>query len=342
VDQILRIVDQRRSDGTATYITRIPHLAERVRGAAGKSTKFELSVEQVKLGGNGVIMANALAQFGLPLTCVGNLGDPEVHPVFRPMRSRCELLSVAEASYTDALEFDDGKIMLSRQESAGEVTWATMVRVLGKKRIFQLFDKADFVALNNWTALPHMSDIWRRLQREICPGLSAQRGVARRRIFFDLADPEFRMADEIHEAMELIARFQQWFDAALGLNQKEADAVCAVLKLRVKGKDREFVRRSAEAIRARLGVESVVVHALAYAAAASKEASALVDGPFVEKPLISTGAGDHFNAGYGLGAILGGDLEQRLQLGVATSGYYVRTGKSPSIADLRRVLKKIG
>ncbi len=83
------------------------------------------------------------------------------------------------------------------------------------------------------------------------------------------------------------------------------------------------------------------MHATAFAAAASKTGSAFVEGPFVAQPLISTGAGDHFNAGYALAGILGGDLEQRLQLGVATSGYYVRTAKSPSLPDIRRFLKKI-
>ena len=42
-------------------------------------------------------------------------------------------------------------------------------------------------------------------------------------------------------------------------------------------------------------------------------------GPFVQHPKISTGAGDHFNAGFALGRTLGFDLEQSLCCGVATS-----------------------
>ena len=63
-----------------------------------------------------------------------------------------------------------------------------------------------------------------------------------------------------------------------------------------------------------------------------------MDGPYVGKPLISTGAGDHFNAGYNLGRLLGGTLEQCLQLGVGTSGFYVRSAKSPSLAGMRDFL----
>jgi sugar/nucleoside kinase (ribokinase family) len=65
------------------------------------------------------------------------------------------------------------------------------------------------------------------------------------------------------------------------------------------------------------------------------------DGPFVEKPLISTGAGDHFNAGFCLGKVIGADNETALQIGVGTSGYYVRTAKSPSMSDLAGFLRSL-
>lgn len=342
VDQIIRVVDKRQHNGQATYICTMSEWSTRIQAAAGKSTKFELSVQQIKLGGNGPIMGNALVNFGLPITCVGNLGFPELHPLFQPMRKVCQMLTVAEACYTDAIEFDDGKVMLSRQESAAGVTWEILEQRIGKDQLFYLFDKAHFVALDNWTALTHMSEIWRKLQEQVCPRLSKIPGEGRRKLFFDLADPEFRLPEDIREAMELIPRFQPWFETTLGLNQKEAEEITAVLNISVQGKERDFVRRSAETIRSKLGIDGVVVHATAYAAAASPQGSAFVDGPFVEKPLISTGAGDHFNAGYSLGKILGGDLEQRLQLGVATSGFYVRTMKSPTLEDLRKFLKEIG
>ena len=342
VDQIIRVVDKRQHDGRATYLRKILEWGTRIQEAASKSTKFELSVQQVKLGGNGPIMANALVNFGLPVTCIGTLGFPELHPVFQSMKNVCQMFTVADVCYTDAVEFDDGKIMLSRQESAAGMTWEALERVIGKDQLIHLFDKANFVALDNWTALPHMSEIWRKLQEQICPHLSTSKEKKRRKLFFDLADPEFRLAEDIREAMELIPRFQPWFETTLGLNQKEAEEIAEVLKISVKGKERDFVRRSAEAIRSKLGIDGVVVHATAYAADASPQGSALVDGPFVEKPLILTGAGDHFNAGYSLGKILSGDLKQCLQLGVATSGFYVRTAKSPTLKDLREFLKQIG
>jgi sugar/nucleoside kinase (ribokinase family) len=58
----------------------------------------------------------------------------------------------------------------------------------------------------------------------------------------------------------------------------------------------------------------------------------------VEKPLITTGAGDHFNAGFMTGQLLGLGPESCLGLGVSTSGFYVRTARSPTLGDLETFL----
>jgi sugar/nucleoside kinase (ribokinase family) len=73
--------------------------------------------------------------------------------------------------------------------------------------------------------------------------------------------------------------------------------------------------------------------------AASASAVKLVDGPWDPKPLISTGAGDHFNAGFCLGRLLGLNLEMSLLAGVTSSGFYVRTAQSPRIEDLIEFLQ---
>jgi sugar/nucleoside kinase (ribokinase family) len=69
-------------------------------------------------------------------------------------------------------------------------------------------------------------------------------------------------------------------------------------------------------------------------AAATERESASFAGPFVDRPRISTGAGDHFNAGFCLGRVLGFSLVESLCTGVGTSGYYVRTAQSPTAEQL--------
>ena len=57
--------------------------------------------------------------------------------------------------------------------------------------------------------------------------------------------------------------------------------------------------------------------------------------------MISTGGGDHFNAGFCLGKLIGADNEISLQIGVATSGYYVRTAQSPNALELADFLQSL-
>ena len=58
----------------------------------------------------------------------------------------------------------------------------------------------------------------------------------------------------------------------------------------------------------------------------------------VSEHIISTGAGDHFNAGFSMGQVLGFNLEESLCCGVGTSGYYVRSAQSPSIEKIAAMM----
>ena len=114
VDEILRVVDKRESAEVYQALPTIAQLAQRLAAAAGKSTNLELVSQVTKLGGNGPIMANALATFGIKVTYLGNLGYPNLHPVFTDFAKRADVHSIADPGATDALEFDDGKIMLGK------------------------------------------------------------------------------------------------------------------------------------------------------------------------------------------------------------------------------------
>src|SRR5438552_1817736 len=97
VDEIIHIVDTRQNAENYTRLETIGGFAERIANAAGKSTNFELVNQKTKLGGNGPIMANALASFGLKVTYLGALGYPNIHPVFKPFTERAEVHSIAES-----------------------------------------------------------------------------------------------------------------------------------------------------------------------------------------------------------------------------------------------------
>jgi sugar/nucleoside kinase (ribokinase family) len=335
VDEILHVVDKRESADKYLRLPTIAQFGERLAAAAGQSTNVELVSQRTKLGGNGPIMANALAGFGLKVTYLGNLGYPKLHPAFADFAQRAEVHSIADPGYTDALEFEDGKIMLGKHQSLKEMNWENIKARFGQDEFTARAGSADLVGFVNWTMLTHMSDIWAAVLKEVCPCMKGPR----RKLFIDLADPEKRTNGDILRALELVAAFQKHFDVVLGLNEKESIEIGKSLSLNINDHSPEGLLKLCEAIHQRVPVDTVIVHPTAYALASGPDGTALVQGPFTPKPKITTGAGDHFNSGFCLGKLLGFPTEQCLLTGVTTSGFYVRTGQTPAILDLAKLLR---
>jgi sugar/nucleoside kinase (ribokinase family) len=336
VDEIIHVVDKRESAEVYQRMTSMRKLSERIGAAAGKSTNLEVVVQRTKLGGNGPIMANALASFGVRVTYLGILGYPKLHPVFEEFAKRAEVHSIADPGHTDALEFDDGKVMVGKHESLTQMTWANLEARFGRKKMTDKLAESDLVAFVNWTMLPYMSGVWEAVQQEICPSLNGKR----RKIFFDLADPEKRTRKDILHALELIAGFEKYFEVIFGVNEKEAVEVGKALGLKLPSRSRDGLGALAKQILEAVPVSTLLVHPVKWALALDRNgAVSLVDGPFTEKPLITTGAGDHFNAGFCLGKLLGFENLESVLLGVSTSGFYVRSAQSPSVPDLVKMLR---
>lgn len=337
VDTILHVVAQRES---ATQYTRMGAMCEfgkRVQAAAGLSANFEFVTQMVKLGGNGPIMANALGSYGTAVTYVGNLGAPNIHSVFEDFAKRSRVISIAEPGYTDAIEFEDGKLMCGKHASLRDVNWANLLKHIPEEDLIALFEESSLIALVNWTMLPFMSAIWQKIQTRVAPKLTGDP----RWLFIDLADPAKRTQEDIAAALASIAKFQKHFRVILGLNLQESRQIGAVLGLAAPDDSPDQVTAHAAAILQKLQIDTVVIHPTAFAAAADATGATHVAGPFTPKPKITTGAGDHFNAGFCIGRLLGLDLAGSLQTGVATSGFYVRQAKSPRLEDLKRFLETL-
>jgi len=335
VDEILHVVDKRESAEKYSRLPTIAQLASRLSAAAGRSTNVELVGQLTKLGGNGPIMANALASFGMKVSYLGILGYPNLHPVFADFAKRAEVHSIAEPGYTDALEFEDGKIMLGKHQSLRQMNWENIKSRFGLEKFAALFEKSDLVGFVNWIMLIAMSDIWAVVFKEICLEMKGPR----RRLFFDLADPEKRTGEDIMCALGLVTAFQTHFDVILGLNEKEGYEIGKNLGLKIPESSPNNLLQLCQEIHALMKVDTVVIHPTSYALANGPDGSYIVEGPFTPKPKITTGAGDHFNSGFCLGKLLGFSTEQCLLTGVSTSGYYVRSGQSPSISDLAGLLR---
>jgi hypothetical protein len=337
VDEIIAVVAKRFDKDRYEAMKTITVLGDKILAAAGQSSNYELLVKQTKLGGNGPIMANALAAAGLAVTYIGNLGHPTIHPVFAELAARAKVISIAEPGHTDALEFEDGKLMFGKHQTLGDISWDNLIKRVGKDALIKMVSAAKLIGFVNWTMLSNMSDIWSKLQTEILPHCPK----ADRTFFIDLADPEKRTVTDISDALIILGRFQSFVKVILGLNLKESDQIAIALGISVPADSEPMIEQTAKSIQQKLGISCVVIHPRKGAAAATAEESARFAGPFVEKPKISTGAGDHFNAGFCLGRILGLSLEESLCSGVGTSGYYVRTAQSPTGKQLGEFIAEL-
>jgi hypothetical protein len=334
LDKIVTPVALRNGQGDDFIpIQSIAEFGHRILGAAGKSTNIELYPKLEKIGGNGPLMGNGLLAAGTKLKYIGALGAP--HPSFVDFATRSDAVTLCEPGITTALEFRDGKLMLGTMTSLDEINYERIVEKIGGEPVLiDLFSKADLVALVNWTMIPNMTAIFERLTNVIPHHPTSKK----QRYFFDLADPEKRSSSDLREALRAIARFEGIGSVTLGLNLKEAQHLHTLLGFNIETEDANGLKKMASDIREELRIDTVVIHPRESAACATSKGNFYVPGPFCEKPFTTTGAGDHFNAGFCVGQLLDLDPECCLTLAVAASGHYVRTGHSPSLLDLQEML----
>lgn len=331
VDEMIRLVGERQSLDAYTPVPTIAAFGEFVTRAAGHSSLREIVVTAVHPGGCAINMGDGLAGLGVPVDCFATLGEP-AHPAFEPITRRFRSAHSwgREPGRTLAYEFTDGKLMFSSVTQLAELTAEKAGELLADGAYAAACREARVIALTDWTLYPHMTAVWRRLQREVFARLRH-----RPSFFVDLVDPSSRSDADVSGALGALAGFEMTGPLTLGLNGNEANIVARLLKLPVCTEARpETSRELAKAIAGYLQISEVVIHHIKSAAVAGPDGSAMLFGPFCAQPKKSTGAGDRFNAGYAVGQLLGLEPQARLLTACAASGFFVREARSASLTEL--------
>lgn len=331
IDEIIHVIKTKVDYEHYTRFSDINEFAGRIKEAAGYSTNLELLPLQKKLGGNGPIMANALLSHNHNITYIGALGKPKIHPVFKQFASRLkETISIAQPGHTDALEFKNGKIMLGKMKYLEQVNWQNLLNKISIKKLRKICIKTDLFAFANWTMLPKVETIFSGLNQIITDTNNEPY------VFIDLADPQKRCDDDIAGVLKLLTRMESNAKIILGLNKRESEVIARILHIETKN----IVKRAVK-IRENLKISYVVIHPLEGAAVSSERKEGWINGPYTENPVLTTGAGDNFNAGFCHGILKGLSELESLAVGVATSGFYVRNCHSPTKAELISFLEKL-
>ncbi len=330
VDTIMKVVKQKfnyRND----YIKTIGEFADLIQRASGRSRQFELVTDRIKLGGNAPILFSTLSKFGVDAVCAGSLGVPAIHPVFASLDSN-KLIPLANPGDSRALEFSDGKIILSELSMFGHYDWNTISTTSGVEKIRAAILESNLVAFVDWANLPFASDIWDGvLQNIIKPS-----GRKDFRFFFDLCDPSKKTCEQIDEVLDLIGCFAVYGDVTLGLNENETIRLWSALY----GKDENVghvppLEHAAKELFNLINIQSLLVHPIDRTILLRPQEIVERKGRLVKEPKVLTGGGDNLNAGYIYGLLNSYPLEQCLLLAMATSGAYIQNGASPDIDAIR-------
>lgn len=335
VDELIEIVEERQDLDHYEKVPTISRFSELIGMAAGRSSLREMIVKSVDAGGCAVNLGDGIATLGVSLDVFATLGSP-AHPAFSDFAAKtrsCTSFGI-EPGHTLALEFDDGKYMLSYMDQLSDFTPEFMADFIRKDNaMVRSMQQADLIALTNWTLYPRMTDCWAALQDTILKGCTQNPWV-----FLDLVDPRSRTKEDIKAMLDILPGFEQNSRCIFGGNLNEGNVLSDLLGLPQEESEGQAVADLAARLREKLGLSEVVIHCIKGAGVAAEDGTIWVDGPYTPKPAKSTGAGDRFNAGYCLARLLNLSAQERLLLAGATAGFFVRNARSGTLPEVAGLL----
>jgi hypothetical protein len=343
IDTLYRMVKNRKSAQEVEYYTSMKDFGQYIINSAGSSGSVERILKK-KLGGGftvntGRAIANMAPQSQVKI--IGALGYPTQDPIYNELPGNVSLHSIGNCGLTLAMEFEDGKIMSQDMEGINNLDWNSIVtRIGGEDQLIEIFNNADIIGNGHWSLLPHFNDIWNHIIYDIIPSITNPRDKF---FFVDPADLQKRSSKDIREMLNLLGKINDAIPVILSVNDKEAADITKILnKEGVPLVDKKEITTYDAA-----GMNINNVINLAYFAIHDPHFSTLT-GPdfhnwiaegFTSKPKFTTGAGDHFNAGVLLAIKAGFTPAEALILANSATAIFVRTGESPSIANLRYFLQ---
>lgn len=328
VDRVRRMVAERQDEETYDALTTLEELGDRIStsAAADSSLSIEWLNTATRTGGHTAHLSRAYGHLGYEPVMVGTFGDPIEDPFVEEF-DEYEMVSFGDPGYTDACEFDDGKLMLMEINKTRDLDWAEITENVDPASLADRIDGAALFGMGYFADMPSFPDIVDGLLEDVWPLLEDPPET----VIVDPGDVRKLSEAELREGMDVITRLDEVVTLTITANKFESTVLAETLA----GGEYDSLADAAEAAYDALGVTRFVGHGAHESVVVTADGSSRVAVPRVEEPEITTSAGDHFNVGLSLGLV--NDVPDRgaVALGNAVASYFVRSGDQPSYDELR-------
>jgi len=329
VDKIVQAVRERQGIGENFIpFDSLSEFGKKIQQASKSNLNIELYPKIEKMGGNGPLLANTLANFGVDVSYVGTLGEP-IHPVFQAFCQKTKAISLGKPGESHALEFSDGKLILGNTHPMDAITYELLMQKIPENEWIRTYSESSLISWQNWTMILNMNDILEKILQRVWPHITPNE---KRICFFDLADPAKRCDKDVLRLLELLPQFRTKAKVYLGLNRAEIKHVGHLLNLPPPSTEvsHPSYLKWVKNLQQTLKIDGVFMHCCDGAIASCQE-TVFVPALKAKKLTCLTGSGDHFNGGMLSGLLMNLSLEQCLLLGHITSVQYIETGVTPTL-----------
>ncbi|MDS0258781.1 hypothetical protein NDI56_05165 [Haloarcula sp. S1CR25-12] len=326
LDRVREVVADRTDPTSHERLPTLSGFRDRVDRSVEEesSLSFEWLENGRRTGGHTCHLARAFGTWAFEPTLVGMYGDP-VHESFEVEFGEYDLVTLGEPGVTDAVEFDDGKLMLTEIGDTMTLDWAGLADRLGHERLLDRLEGAALLGVGYWSETPFLPDV--------LDGLAARWDdieAPPETVLVDPGDVRKLDRDRLRAGREAIGRLDEVTDVVVSANRAETGVLADAYD---EAADRSF-EAAAEEVYGALAPTWFVGHGVDRSVVVTGAGTDSVAVPAVDEPEMTTSSGDHFNAGLALGVISGLGPSAAVVLGNSVAGHFVRTADQPSLDEV--------
>ncbi len=329
VDETYELVETRHSPTDFTAVKKLKSFGELLVARADGGVGVELVPKRRCEGGFAINTGRIAACLGIKPVLPGLYGGASIDPAYDEFKESCELHSVGDPALTIALEFTDGKLLMSDLQAVCNLTWSDVETHFGEQQLKELFSGVDILGLGYWSLTSNFDDLFKGFMSQYETLAPPQR------MFFDFADIKKKSSESFEQTLELIQSYNAKIPMTLSLNEHEVMELLARLGVEQPELDPAAVAAALTVAREKIGFDELVVHTPDFGAvsnASDGEAFALQERQ--KNTVRLAGAGDSFNGGYLCASL--GDLppKERLVIANAATAFFVTHATGPTKEEL--------